>query len=471
MAERAKAAALGLPFVLLLGLQQDQPQDPDHRTKARSAKDGQYISWREHLIDGQEISKTSLRGGDGLVVIDLDRDGHLDVVSVHEDSNHVRIAFGSKDPDKWTNVTLASGQAVAECEDVVAGDMNGDGCTDLVVACESGNVTYFEAPAKTRRVSAWKATQLSATLGRGSWIRVQVADIDQDGSLDIIGTNKAKQGARGTFSVFFCEDKTTDPDAWKETVVGRAAFPVINARPIDMDQDGDLDIVGASWGQQTIWWFENLKKGASWKKHLVHSGNRPVAIGFMLEFADIDGDGDIDIVSGTGPRFRGKDQIHWFENPRKPEGEDGKDWKPHLLGSIHPDRATGLRFVDLNEDGRLDLFVGGYSWEPWDREPKNPKPGDSCGRLAWFEMPKDPKDSAQEWIRHDLCRRRRGMFDVFAVHDMNGDGLLDIVTTRGNSGEYDGVIWLEQVRTKKAEAAFRPARKKDSPEVALPGRR
>ena len=56
---------------------------------------------------------------------DLDLDGFEDIVSVHEsDSNydstvpgetpeamgHVRIAFGSDDPDKWVNITLGEGR-------------------------------------------------------------------------------------------------------------------------------------------------------------------------------------------------------------------------------------------------------------------------------------------------------------------------------------------------------------------------
>ncbi len=38
--------------------------------------------------------------------------------------------------------------------------------------------------------------------------------------------------------------------------------------------------------------------------------------------------------------------------------------------------------------------------------------------------------------------------------DVNGDGLVDFITTRGNSRPLDGVIWLEQVRTAKPGPAF-----------------
>lgn len=40
--------------------------------------------------------------------------------------------------------------------------------------------------------------------------------------------------------------------------------------------------------------------------------------------------------------------------------------------------------------------------------------------------------------------------------------------TRGNSELYDGVFWLEQVRTIEAEPVFRPARAIDSQHLALP---
>ncbi len=47
------------------------------------------------------------------------------------------------------------------------------------------------------------------------------------------------------------------------------------------------------------------------------------------------------------------------------------------------------------------------------------------------------------------------MFDKFIPQDMDGDGDIDFATTRGNSSIYDGVLWLEQVRTERAGAVVR----------------
>ena len=50
--------------------------------------------------------------------------------------------------------------------------------------------------------------------------------------------------------------------------------------------------------------------------------------------------------------------------------------------------------------------------------------------------------------------RVRGMFDKFVARDMDGDGDVDLVGTRGNSVPWDGVFWLEQVRSPEPLPAF-----------------
>ncbi len=73
--------------------------------------------------------------------------------------------------------------------------------------------------------------------------------------------------------------------------------------------------------------------------------------------------------------------------------------------------------------------------------------------------------TGEAWTRHDVSRRKRGMFDKFIARDMDGDGDADFVGMRGNSYPYDGVFWLEQVRAEVPGVRFVRGRGRDSGEV------
>ena len=143
----------------------------DTLTTAR-AQDGTYISWREHIIDEPASAGFALSGSDGLVMADIDNDGHEDIVSVQESDSeydssvsdpdyvpdaegHVRIAFGSADPNDWTNITLAEGADAPAPEDAAIADANGDGYLDVMVAAELSHLIYLQNAGAGARVETW----------------------------------------------------------------------------------------------------------------------------------------------------------------------------------------------------------------------------------------------------------------------------------------------------------------------------
>ena len=431
-----------------------QPQRSAARFMAAPAPDGTYIAWREHVVDGWAVAGEQILGADGLAWADLDGDGRRDVVAVHEDSSHVRIVFGARTRDElfrpgWSGtLTLGSGPLVGAAEDVSVADLDADGRLDVAIACEQGHVVVFFQNGLPRARRGWVPVILQETIGRGSWIRVEAADLDGDGQQELLAVNKGRMEV----SVFDAEPgRARKPEAWQEQVLWRTRTP-INARAVDIDADGDLDVVAASRGERRIVWLRRDEQ--SWTEQLIYAGTDPASEGFMMAFADLDRDGQLDIVTEEDHGGR----VFWLERT-------GNGWRFHLIGTIAPDHATGLALADINGDGRLDLFVGGYSAGPRLREPQVIRPSDRCGRLAWFEQ---PRTLQTEWKRHDVSRRRRGMFDMFVPVDLNADGLVDFVTTRGNSGEFDGVVWLEQRRLPEQRAAFEAAHRRDSPEVPLP---
>ena len=151
--------------------------------------------------------------------------------------------------------------------------------------------------------------------------------------------------------------------------------------------------------------------------------------------------------------------LSWLEQPSSFK----KQWKSHKIGDIQPDILTGLCTADINNDGNQDIMVGSYSRGNRSKD-GDVGVNDKLGRLAWFEQ----KSDADTWIRHDISRRKRGMFDKISALDLDKDGDMDFISTRGNSEPYDGVFWLEQVRTERPSKSFTRARQHDSQEMALP---
>jgi hypothetical protein len=299
------------------------------------------------------------------------------------------------------------------------------------------------------------------TEGTGSYIRVFLGDFNSDGIPEITAANKGAQRpgpqdfARSTpVSIFQLQGDPLIGDNWREIVLGNYSIPQ-NAEPVDLDSDGDLDIIIGSRGENRLAWFENVGRNSEieFTEHAIGI-NGPNMGGFNLSYADLNGDGRLDIIGGAG------NKIAWIEQPANFDDA----WNSHPIGSFLPDSITGIEIADIDGDGDQDLISGSYS--------RGPRTGDgdvgindSLGRIGWFE---NPNDATSLWKRHDISRRKRGMFDKFIAKDMDKDGDIDFVSTRGNSAPFDGVFWLEQVRSSQPIKAFTPARHQDSAEMPLP---
>ena len=345
------------------------------------------------------------RGADGVVVADVDGDGILDAVSAWEQSSRVRLHL-QRPVGRWNNMTIAEGADVGGVEDVAVGDLDLDGRMDVVAASESGRLTWI------RQGATWTSMVIDASVGTGcsSWIDVEIGDMNGDGIPDIVAACKVGDAV----SIFYALDTPTSGASFVrfdvDAVTRRKASCVLL---VDMDGDGDLDIVSAAREETvaSIAWYENpgpaLAFTSVWNKHPI--GHWPDA--FWLDVGDIDGDGRVDVAVSSWRNA----SFAWFRQPADPRGV----WQRFTVGEFSNTRGAGITITDLEGDGITDLVVGTYG----------------NGRLAVFR-PVGPVTGP--WWATTLATPG-GRLDLVPVVDINGNGRLDILTTV-DAGD-GGVFW------------------------------
>jgi hypothetical protein len=200
----------------------------------------------------------------------------------------------------------------------------------------------------------------------------------------------------------------------------------IHSECFDIDGDGDLDYVGARYNPGLITWLEQPEKGASqrWKKRLIADTVHGIH-GLMQ--GDIDSDGKPDLLATSAQAIDPHpESLVWFSVPSKPK--TATKWHPNVFAQQDAPGLTHYIGVgDINNDGRLDAATGA----------KGGPTATSAGEwFAWWEAPAQPQ---QAWKKHLISDQEPGATNIHPA-DVNGDGKLDFIASRGHG---KGIIWFE----------------------------
>jgi VCBS repeat protein len=300
--------------------------------------------------------------------VDLDRDGRIDLLVADlgdfAPGDHLkgsvvwlrRLADGS-----YRSYTLASG--LPRVADVEAADFNGDGRLDLVVAAfgwhEVGGIYLFENRTTDWDHPVFVKRELD---GRPGTIHVPVADLNGDGRPDFVALISQHYE---TVVAFLNDGK----GGFRKEVIDQAPHPAWGSSGlslVDLDGDGDLDVLVTNGDMlddfllkpyHSIRWLENRGRFPFVPHELVTlpGVHRARAV-------DLDGDGDLDIVAcafvqfsaeGSPPSaFANQPSLVWLE-----QTSPGTFVRHTLELAGH---HVSLDVGDYNRDGRPDILVGNF---------------------------------------------------------------------------------------------------------------
>jgi len=299
-------------------------------------------------------------------------------------------------PFAGANHLFPRDQSGTSSMDVVAADLNGDGYEELIIATEFGpnliflnNGSSFEAGPALPEFASYQAPYL----GEDSE-DIALADFDQDGDPDLFFVSEDSKlhelllnDGKGHFAKApFQIPKTGDANA---VVV------------YDFNQDGYPDVLIGHRGQNALH-LNDTGKGfreattTHWEINSDHTQD--------LILVDIDGDGDQDIVEAIES---GGSNLYLNQNGQFQEASD-------RLPDLSAYEARKVIAVDVDQDGDQDLFFCHVGWQGTDPQNKMLL-NDGSGHFTDVTSSALPKDQSTT-------------LDA-AFTDLNGDGLLDMVTT------------------------------------------
>ncbi len=318
----------------------DGDQDPDILVSAQSSLNTPltaYINDGVGVFDeAREIQIPALSGGD-INLFDADGDNDLDVFVVLSGQNkHVWLAN-----DGLGN--FGGANLIEENEEpfrTAFGDLDLDGNNDLVISYLGGNTsTYWY---KNQNGTGDFGPKILITNEAFFITSIHIEDFNQDASPDLLFS------VFGNDEVVWFENINTGDSFEKQTPIANSADRANSALPRDIDGDGDLDILITSSGDDKVSWFENIDGLGNFgeQKVISNQANRVVA----ADAFDIDGDNNFDVVyAGASGGFIDYG-LFWKKNA------DGLgNFGEAQAITLNYDNISDLEGADIDNDGDQDV--------------------------------------------------------------------------------------------------------------------
>lgn len=298
-----------------------------------------YPDWSRHVIRADDHIF-----GDGIVTVDLDGDGDLDVVTAKGNDNSAQVWWfenpGGEATEGWNEALVAEVETESEVKDLYVADIDHDEKPDVVVRTKHYFALYFqesprewterkipnqeregmaladldedgdydaimngywlECPEDPRR-DEWASHVIDEqwfTDVTGGWqdhsVRIAIGDFDADTRPDVAFSHAEKPGFQVTW--YSSDDPKAGPESWRKHEIGVVDY-CHTLRGGDMDGDGDDDIVAATLKRSEnpeIVVFLNSVEGMKWTRFKVADKSA-----YKGRIGDIDGDRDLDFVTAS----------------------------------------------------------------------------------------------------------------------------------------------------------------------------
>jgi hypothetical protein len=316
------------------------------------------VAWYENT-DGQgtfapqQVISTAAAGAYSVFAADVDGDGDTDVLSASYVDDEIAW-YENTDGQE----TFAAQQVISTAADaafsVFAADVDGDGDADVLSASvDDDEIAWYE---NSDGQGTFGAQQVISTAADGAW-SVSAADVDGDGDADVLSASAYDD------EIAWYENTDGQGSFGAQQPISAAADAAFDVSPADLDGDGDTDLLSASHGDDTIAWYENTDGEGTFGPQQVIS---TAAAGAMSVFAaDVDGDGDADVLSASEL----DDRIAWYEqlevaDPLDPDSDDDGLLDGFEVAHGFDPLAAGEQGQDPDADGLTNLQEQGYATNP-----------------------------------------------------------------------------------------------------------
>ncbi len=387
--------------------------DGDGDTDVLSAAQyGDRVSWYENTdgagtFGARQVIRDGLGGLWQVYAADLDGDGDTDVLSTSWTTAKVSWYENDGTPGglgDWTVHELTSPGDGLSATSLVASDLDGDGDQDVVFVRQYKAVWYENVDGHATFGPQQTVSPFS-TINNYSGDGIFAADVDGDGDMDVLSAESCNLigGSCPSNKIAWYENLTPHRNAAFATpqVIANVAYPFY-AIPADIDGDGLLDVVTASYNDDRVRWLEN--DGAQppgFTARTITSNADGVEV---VAAVDLDRDGDLDVASAS---FN-DDKIAWYES----NGASPPTWTERVITTT-ADGAWWVGVADMDRDGDLDVLSASVQ--------------DTT--LAWYENDGSIPPGWTERVISSSIQTRR-----CAVADLDGDGDLDVVAPRIGPG-------------------------------------